>query len=206
MTRDKFTTENIYVWGAVLLLLAFYLLPWSSHRSTSLTLQAYDLAEWTSLHPEVREGQMPLLVTALLRLPLLCLGLLLALNPLGGKRWLSWLAVLLFALALLPPVSFIRQLDNTNYALQFSLSIAMLSLGFAVQIPAIARRNKVLNPLLVALMAGIALSGGIQALLLLQGFQLNVQAGIGWLLFITVSLLSVALMLVRQSTQWRTKP
>ncbi len=206
MTKNKFITENIYIWAAVILLLALYLLPWASHRSTSLTLQAYDLAEWTSLHPAVHSGQMPLLVTALLRLPLVFLGLLLALNPLQGKSWLGWLTTLLFAIALLPPVSFIKQLDNSNYALQFTLSLTVLILGAAAQLPMITKYKGIINPLLAALMAGVALSGGLQGLLLLQGFQLNVQAGIGWLLFIMLSLFLVALMLARLTTQRRNNP
>lgn len=206
MTKNKLAVENLYLWGAVALLLALYLLPWSSHRSTSLTLQAYDLAEWTSLHPEVHNGQMPLLVTALLRFPLVCLGGLLALNPLQDKRWLGGLITVVFALALLPPASFINQLDNSNYAQQFSLSITVLLLGSLMQIPAIASHRELITPLIIALMAGVALAGGLQALLLLQGFQLNVQAGIGWLLFITFSLFLTALMLIRLSTQRRNTP
>ena len=55
-----------------------YLLPWVITPAQSLSMGAYDLAEWTSLHPVVRQTLPFLWATLALRIPLAILGTLLA--------------------------------------------------------------------------------------------------------------------------------
>jgi len=67
---------------AMLLLLGLlgYLLPWAVASSAPMTLNAYDLAEWTSLHPAQRQTTPPLLAPLRLRAQLAILSLAFALT------------------------------------------------------------------------------------------------------------------------------
>ena len=64
----KFYTLILYL--LVTVGLAGYVLPWIVAPSAALTLNAYDLAEWTSLHPLQRQTSPPLLAPLELRLQL----------------------------------------------------------------------------------------------------------------------------------------
>ncbi len=63
--------------GWVLVCLAFaligYHLAWYTHPTAGFTTNAFDLAEWASLHPAVRSSSPPMLTSFLLRLPLIML-------------------------------------------------------------------------------------------------------------------------------------
>ena len=59
-----------------------------------LKFGAYDLAEWTSLHPSVRSGNPALLTALLLRVPLACLGLIICMGFLQKTLGIMRLAVL----------------------------------------------------------------------------------------------------------------
>lgn len=104
--------------------LAAYMLPWMVGPGASLTFNAYDLAEWTSLHPWVRTSMPPLVVSFILRALLMLLALLVF--AVASRRWTAVL-VALVALALLPPpVFFGPALADPNYRQQFALSILTL--------------------------------------------------------------------------------
>jgi len=104
-----------------------YVLPWAVTSSAPMTLNAYDLAEWTSLHPAQRHTEPPLLVPLLLRAQLVILTLTLALAASG--RWITALVVLLLALAQLPPFEYVYDVANLNYRQQFGLALFSLSAG-----------------------------------------------------------------------------
>ncbi len=113
----------------ILLLLGLlgYVSPWAVAPSASMTLNAFDLAEWTSLHPAQRHTEPPLLAPLLLRAQLVILTLIFALTASG--RWITALVVLLLALAQLPPFEYVYDIANLNYRQQFGLALFSLIAG-----------------------------------------------------------------------------
>src|SRR4051794_40034649 len=91
--------------------LVAYYLPWVFHKTAALTAQAYDLAELVSLAPEVRNGNPPLLAPFLLRVVLVGLAVLFALQAAEKSGWVHWLYVAMawvLVITLLPPLEFFR--------------------------------------------------------------------------------------------------
>jgi len=165
-----------------------YFLPFVINPGGGLTLHALDLAEWTTLHPLVR-AETPLLLTALLlRLPLLCAGIMITLqarsSPDKWSRRIGWLCAGSVVLGLLPPLDFVTQLNNINYQQQFVLAlVGLMSLGISI----FARRQSVLFTLTV--IAGVTgITGGIigwlRAATLLRNFGIPTSLGAGGLLMV----------------------
>jgi hypothetical protein len=131
----------------LLLALAGYWSPWLTHPAAALRLSGFDLAEWVTFLPGVRDGSLPLSRLAFLT-PLACLALLLRIEaartrPARTSGWRSflpgaWLGWGLLALALvcnllvLPPYEAFRNRDYwPEYQTQFIVACAAL-LGIAV--------------------------------------------------------------------------
>jgi hypothetical protein len=97
-----------------------------------MTLNAFDLAEWTSLYPAQRHTSPPLLAPLLLRAQLVILTLTFSLI---ASRWpwraISAIVVLILALAQLPPFEYVYDIANVNYKQQFFLALASLIGGLA---------------------------------------------------------------------------
>mgnify|MGYP005836978137 CR=1 FL=1 len=109
----------VAVAGFALAALGCYL-PWVEHPAAALAPNAFDLAEWTSLHPAVRGGSPPLLLTLLLRAPFALAGVGIAL----AAPW-GWLPGLVVALTLLPPMEFFRGAwGDPNFRQGFALTLA----------------------------------------------------------------------------------
>ena len=113
-------------------LLVGLLLPWLLAPAAAMTLNAYDLAEWASLHPAQRVSNPPLVVPLLLRAHLVILCALTGLVA-HGKLQKRAAALVIFALAVaqLPPIEFVNDIGNLNYRQQFGLAIGGLVLGMA---------------------------------------------------------------------------
>lgn len=166
------------------LLLGAYSIPWITSPSAGLTLNAYDLAEWTSLHPSARMVLPSLLPTLLLRWPLASIVLMVAFSV-PVPRWLRLCIVLVGAAALLPPVSFFTgDWNDPNYRQMLFLSMLVL-LGGLLGVSDWLRRQA------SAVMWGIGVSafisslwGGLAGYDLFQQYRLPVQLGIGGLLFV----------------------
>ena len=167
------------------LLIAFaligYCLPWIITPATSLSLGAYDLAEWSSLDPAVRQS-VPFLWTALaLRIPLAILGILIATYICKKFQTpIAILCLLVAAIALLPPLEFFTTYrDDPNYRQQFVLVLLTLIIG----LPTTMGKPKRLHlGILIALsVLGVlsSLVGLYQAQNLLQGFDLLTTLGFG---------------------------
>lgn len=92
------------------LAVAAYHMPWQTHKIAAFTNNAFDLAEWVSLHPTVRAERPALLTSLLLRLPLVTLAVIIALTAhrLTSEklRWLWCGVAFLVVLRLNPPVEF----------------------------------------------------------------------------------------------------
>lgn len=170
---------------AVLLLgLAGYLLPWAVSSSAPMTLNAYDLAEWASLHPAQRQTTPPLLAPLLLRVQLVILTLILALSASGRPmRAMSAAAVVVLALAQLPPFEYVYDIANLNYRQQFGLALASMIAGLAAT--RLANRRIIRVLLVVLPIAGIisVIAGVAQALEVYRLTQSVAGIGLGpWLL------------------------
>ena len=168
-----------------LLMLVLYTMPWLVNPSVSLTPGAYDLAEWTSLHPAVRSETPALLTTLLLRLPLACVGLLIAFSARGNKL-IPAIAVLLIAAALLPPLEFIRALGDSNYQQQFALSLVTFTGGAIGLSGILTHRHHAIVVSLAMIGAAASIIGLFNGYQLMRGFDLPVQVGFGGMLLVLV--------------------
>ena len=168
----------------LLLGLLGYVLPWAVAPSASMTLNAFDLAEWTSLYPAQVHTSPPLLAPLLLRAQLLILTLIFGLMASTGPwRALSAIVVLMLALAQLPPFEYVYDLANINYRQQFILALASL-IGGLVALG--LGRRRFARILLIALpLAGMATAYAGVSLAFDVYRQLQAVASIGlgpWLL------------------------
>ena len=167
----------------ILLLLGLfgYVSPWAVTRSAPMTLNAYDLAEWTSLHPAQRHTTPPLLAPLLLRAQLVILTLTFAVTASG--RWITALVVLLLALAQLPPFEYVYDIANLNYRQQFGLALFSLIAGLVTT--RFGHRRPARSMLIVLPVVGIALvyAGVSQAFEVYRQLQAVASVGMGpWLL------------------------
>lgn len=190
----SYSKNNLILWAMGLTTAAILLgwcLPWLSTPGVSLSFNAYDLAEWTSLNPVVRSANPTLLLTLLLRLPLPCLALAviwLIRNPI-----LRLIIVGVIALALLPPLEFFTGAGaDPNYQQQFALAIASLILGLLAFVKPLqkARLWIVIALLLLGLVGSLV--GLLQTLHLMEDFKVPVQVGIGGVLTLIGLLLLTA--------------
>ena len=175
--------------------LVAYCLPWLTNSGSSLSLGAYDLAEWASLHPAIRGANPPLLMSLLLRLPLACFGLVITPTLLmhsSGKR-IAFL--LLLGIALLPPLEFFTQYrDDPNYQQQFALALITIIVGVAWLAIRSIKWDKILSIICVLVGAISSLVGLIQGYNLMHGFALPAQIGLGGLMFIILNMGIVVLL------------
>lgn len=172
-----------------------YCLPWLHNNSAGLALSAYDLAEWSSLHPAVR-SQLIMGTPGLLRSVMACL-ILIAITLLGRSFPRPTLLLLVFVgtLALLPPVRVLPMVfRDINYAQQLGIAVGTLLLG----IGAVIYRNRRSMPLIVyCLIAGIStVVGAGQAQKLYEGLGLSSTLGPGPV--ITLTALSILVLVSRR--------
>ncbi len=160
--------------------------PWHTHSTAAFTLNAFDLAEWTSLHPAVRASSPALLTSFLLRVPQLALILALTLhaNYLGDARvrWLLRAAALLVALRFLPPREFFGSAASDPNFRQMMLLTGLGVGGVVAAILAekLARRwQGLLAAALLALGIGAGWWGLARAHTLLDNFEIAVSVGVG---------------------------
>jgi hypothetical protein len=172
-----------------------YSLPWVVAPGASLTLNAYDLAEWSSLHPATRMNAY-LTPLALRALPLL-LTLLIANLP-ARSHWLQGvkaLLIVIMAIALLPPFEFFGSTwQDNNHQQQVALAGAMLLSGILVLW--IGKWRQVLNNVLVFSLLVLSIFGVVTGLNMLRAYNVPV-AGIsgGAALFVVLTVILVAIQL-----------
>lgn len=179
----------------ILVLLIAYVSPWVLAEGASLSLNAYDLAEWSSLHPAARSAQPALLPSLLLRLPLVCTTIALACVAAGSPRtWrtLGLLGALVAVIALLPPLEFLRVgTGDANY--QQLLALAGLSLIGAATVyfgaGFLVTHHIILA--LTMLCLGSGLWGWYQGFRLIEGFGIAVYPGPGPILLAAASIILI---------------
>lgn len=184
LSSSQTYTLHRYLWFFILLAIIAYWSPWLINQGAGLSLGAYDLAEWASLHPAVRAGSPVLLTSLLLRLPLVCLALsasLTAENTLKNRGWYLRASLCLgIVVALLPPLEYLAHpVGDANYGQQLTLSIIALAGG----VVGLNGRLRGLTPslyVLCPLLGGITtIVGVLQAHDLMRQFNLPAQIGAG---------------------------
>jgi hypothetical protein len=170
---------------AIPLALLTYLLPWVVSSTHGLTLGAYDLAEWLSLHPATHPSRLPSL---LLRGQLLIFTLIIAYTttkPLFTVDWwLRLLAVLVLTVAQLPPPEFLAWTGDQNQRQQALLAGISL-LGGVIGLTGIFysfRRFLLLALFMMGLLSSIY--GLLQAFPRMREFGLAPTVGIGGISFV----------------------
>ncbi len=108
-----------------------FTLPWVQHEGASLRMNANDLAEWTSLHPQVSAQTPALFTTFILRLSFSLVAVLFAMQSFRSVffRFLTLGVLVLISIAQLPPFEFITAFDNPNYSQQTMIAIGTLIFG-----------------------------------------------------------------------------
>lgn len=185
--------RDALVWPCTLaVVLIAYGLPWVVNSGAGLTLNAYDLAEWMSLHPRVRIGSLPLLAPFLLRMLLVFTGGLIAFSPsrrFSTAWWLQVIGVSVIALALLPAFEFfVSDFSDPNYRQQLSLTILTLVVS---AIGLIFHHKRWSRWIIVSLMiAGVGggLSGLVIGYSLMRDLGLPTGVGAGAILFVVAYL------------------
>ncbi len=173
-TNHNLATPIALAFLAVALLA--YLIPWSTSAVNSLTMGAYDLAEWLSVHPATQPLRLPSL---LLRCQLLIITWLFALEYATYRRWLWFAVIAMLAAAQLPPLDFITRLGDTNQQQQFILAtLSLLGAGVCIWIAQ--------KPIRLFFLVGFAITGiittiigAIQARSLIAQYQSSTLVGIG---------------------------
>mgnify|MGYP001554124038 CR=1 FL=1 len=139
-----------------------YVLPWILISTNPMSLGAYDLAEWSSLHPSQPTSSPPMLVPLLLRLQLVIISTLIALHTHTIlQRWIGLCVIALLAVAQLPPLEFLTiARDNINYQQQFMLATTSLVIGSGL----IMRNPKQWQPIITIILLSIGIISSISGL------------------------------------------
>jgi hypothetical protein len=161
-----------------------YILPWLTGKGAALSFHAYDLAEWTTLMPASSLETPPLLTAFLLRLPLLCMGVISAVFSVHQRGWARvafvgiWLAL---AGANLPPFEFLSYPDNPNYRQQAVVAALTIGISGVMMLPFVrhAIRPDWIGAAAAVIGAAAALTGMARGHMLLADYGLDMQGGIG---------------------------
>ncbi len=168
-----------------------FVLNWTISNNAAFTLSATDLAEWASLHPEVRAGSPSLLVSFLLRLPAalaICM-LVMQLRRHGVPGIVLVSVGVIGATGLLPPWEFFTQYTNDpNYRQQAALAI--LTLALCTAISRLRQEKLVIIETSLALATGISTFAGLGLVQgLIRSFGIEAGYGLGGAITLVASLI-----------------
>jgi len=180
----QFTNKQI-TWGLFTLAIIAYLLPWTVNVGNSLTMGAYDFAEWLSKRPfddtsyntvMIMRGQL-ILLTALIMFSLE--------QPSLTKSW--WAIVItgvILLIAQLPAPNAILDTNDVNRQQQVYLT-GISFIIFLVSLTGFFSRYRNISWLIIAII-GIAstIYALTNAISMMQAYQLPAQIGVGAILFI----------------------
>lgn len=196
-TRDTQKSTQINLIRLLLLAaIVTYYLPWLISGSAALSPSAPDLAEWISLHPAAGA----LNTSLLLRLPFVCIALLIAFTAPKNRSW--WLHMGLVGciwIALLPPLEFFTDAgarDNVNFQQQFALLVVAV-IGSSVGLSRLLGRWQRLCILGITLIIiATSVIGIAQAHSLMSAFGYTVEIGFGSPGLVAAAILLVMLTLL----------
>ncbi len=179
---------NRYLWWLfIFLALIAYSLVWADTPTQGMSLNAYDLAEWVSLHPSTHPVRLPSLFVRL-QLTIVCWMIAFAFQKQSTiHSWLSVLAIIVLSIAQLPPFEFfLSARDDLNYTQQFILSsVSLLAIIFSRWKRLLSYQTLLLSLLLII---GIVTTfiGVSESLRLLASVQQPATCGLGAPLLITL--------------------
>jgi hypothetical protein len=151
--------RQLMLWLGLALAWAGYWAPWIAHRAAALNINGYDLGEWITRLPEVRDGSLRLSRLDFL-IPLAAISLLTALAAGWARsRWARWLACLLALLGsvlILPEYPFILT-AHTDPELRPALVLGVLTVLAVVGLAVLGYgESRFLNSFLRGQGAGVA--------------------------------------------------
>jgi hypothetical protein len=194
--------------GSVIGTICYYA-PWFTHKTAGFTMNAFDLAEWASLHPAVRSSTPPMLTSFLLRVPQLALVFVFALaaNWLTDPRarWLVRGIAVLPLLRFIPPADFFRSAtDDPNYrqmALLTGLGCGLVVLSIPLGRMATRWQSGLFS---VVLFGGVGSGwwGLSRTRLLLDNFEIAIKTGPGIVGLTVVSVGVILFMWARSLGNW----
>lgn len=204
MNRSAHASTNLQVEPSLFSLLALliallaYALPWTIAPSHALSLNAYDLAEWMSIHPSGQTSNPILLVPFLLRLPLACIALLInwtmPTHRFSAAWWCKILGILALSVMLLPPLEFLSDHENLNYIQQFTLTLIAFTGAFWRLLG--IKYLKSLTWIVAFIAAAAAMWGTLQASMEMRSLlQVDIQLGAGSV-FLTAAFIYIGLLVI----------
>lgn len=190
--------RTLFFFAVLTLALIGYYAPWYTHKTAGFTMNAFDLAEWSSLHPAVRSKSPELLTTLLLRLPHLMITAALALAANGLRetrlRWIMRGVALILALRMVPPTDFFRAAsDDPNYRQMALLTvIGVLLIVAALPLSRLPKRGQMwLIAALAVVGSGAGWNGLSRTDILMDNFEINVRIGPGIILYTLAAVLLI---------------
>ncbi len=191
------------IWFILLIATFFYMLTWLENPGAGISFNAYDLAEWVSLHPQVPSKPNPLIVSLGLRLPLVLLIWMLAFCTIHLKsvpRLAGLAGISFLLLATMPPPELIIERANQNYIQQAILFLvactgtAVIFTGLFNQIRSLVMWG------LAIVMLFCSVWSVFQAQSFMIGFSMPVVVSVNVFLFCGLGLLTAFLSQKRQGS------
>lgn len=169
----------------LVLALAAYCAPWLASSGSSLSLNGYDLAEWSSLIPGVRYGAQPMVVPGLLRAQLIFAAAIVALLPARRGSWLWWICgagALALVIALLPPFEYFLEESwraDVNYGQQVTFALLAAVNALICWVMPRGRQRRLALILMATAAIVTAIIGASRAVGLAAGYDLPATIGLG---------------------------
>jgi len=191
-----------FLWLGTLLIA--YTLPWLLHPSAALTLNAYDLAEWSALLASSQNRPDALTVALLLRLPLtiiVALAILTLPDLPKNLRWLGYFFGGALVLSQLPPPDAIfSAFSNPNNSQQLALAVSSV---FILAVPSYRLPSRIrlaMTVFLTLAAAVLAVVGLAEAQRYFSTFSIAPTAGAGAMS--TIALLALGSLSIA-ATHWQ---
>ncbi len=200
--RPKNDLAWLVLWCALLGVTAYHMV-WQTHKVAAFNSNAFDLAEWVSLHPTVRAENPALFTPMLLRLPLILLAGIMAVasSTLQAEKakWVWHGVALLVVLRLNPPTDFYPWGGGSPNDQQLG-RLTVLGLGVILMLIIGGRWLQYFwkPTTLILLIAGLitALEGYNRAQKVLDSIQIETGIGGGLVLYIVFLLSPLAVILI----------
>ena len=212
--QENTTKPPLAIWLITCLCVIAYFLPWVHHQSTSLTLGAYDLAEWSGLHPLIRISEPSRLVSLYLRaIPVLLVALISINAPRPILKsigwWLSAGFIVVVAFGLLPPLEYFTNAgarQDPNFQQHFQLALTSLIIGLIGLSGLLKRFRWLLNIIIAVIGIGIIFEVLDDIIDAMEWSGLAIEVGNGGILMFVLLVILAAYSAIRMGYDFRNPP